>query len=128
LTSDVFTVCVETITVVRIQQPYLNIHITGLLISPIQFAWGPLAILCVISILSQSHYRHFYQIVVCVAHLYGVALYYATNWADSQFSGVSYSRPEFLYFWVYYAGFNLPWAIVPLGVFLMILSYSNATY
>lgn len=46
---------------------------------------------------------------MCVAHLYGVALYYATNW----FEGVSYSRPEFIYFWVYYVGFNMPWAVVP---------------
>lgn len=49
--------------------------------------------------------------VVCVAHLYGVTLYYATNWAE----GVSYSRPEFLYYWVYYAGFNAPWVFVPGG-------------
>jgi hypothetical protein len=33
-----------------------------------------------------------------------------------QFHGTSYSRPEFLYFWVYYVGFNAPWAIVPLGI------------
>ena len=24
-----------------------------------------------------------------------------------------YSRPEFLYYWVYYVGFNLPWVIAP---------------
>jgi cholestenol delta-isomerase len=93
LTSDVFTVCVETITVL---------------------AWGPLSILAVLCILRKSHHRHFYQIVVCIAHLYGVALYYATNWAEARFSGASYSRPEFLYYWVYYVGFNLPWAVVPL--------------
>lgn len=50
---------------------------------------------------------------MCVAHLYGVALYYLTNWAE----GVSYSRPEVLYFWVYYVGFNAPWATVPLCKF-----------
>ncbi|KAI9167415.1 Emopamil-binding [Paramyrothecium foliicola] len=93
LTSDIFTVCVETITV---------------------FAWGPLSLLSVICIVNQSATRHFYQIIVCTAHLYGVALYYATNWAEMHFSGVSYSRPEFLYFWIYYVGFNLPWAVVPL--------------
>ncbi|KAH6604231.1 ebp domain-containing [Trichoderma cornu-damae] len=92
LTSDIFTVCVETITV---------------------FAWGPLSLLTVFCICTNHPSRHLFQIVVCVAHLYGVALYYATNWAEQRFHGVSYSRPEFLYFWVYYVGFNAPWAIVP---------------
>ncbi|KAM0256455.1 hypothetical protein ACHAQJ_004980 [Trichoderma viride] len=92
LTSDVFTVCVETITT---------------------FAWGPLSLLTVLCICINHPSRHVFQIVVCVAHLYGVALYYATNWAEQRFHGVSYSRPEFLYFWVYYVGFNAPWAIVP---------------
>lgn len=54
--------------------------------------------------------RHACQIILCTAHLYGVALYYLTNWAE----GVSYSRPEFLYYWVYYVGLNAPWATVPL--------------
>ena len=74
-----------------------------------QLAWGPLSLLTLTAILSRSSIRHALQVVVCVAHLYGVALYYATNWLE----GVSYSRPEFLYFWVYYVGFNLPWAVVP---------------
>ncbi|KAL6694691.1 Emopamil-binding protein [Trichoderma pleuroticola] len=100
LTSDIFTVCVETITV---------------------FAWGPLSLITVICICTNHPSRHLFQIVVCVAHLYGVALYYATNWAEQRFHGVSYSRPEFLYFWVYYVGFNAPWAIVPF--FLLADSY-----
>lgn len=52
---------------------------------------------------------------MCTAHLYGVALYYLTNWNEWSIGGVQCSRPEFLYFWVYYVGFNLPWAVVPLG-------------
>lgn len=48
-----------------------------------------------------------------MAHLYGVALYYATSMCEFWFTGRSHSRPEPLYFWVYYVGFNLPWAIVP---------------
>ncbi|KAL6794672.1 Emopamil-binding protein [Trichoderma sp. SZMC 28013] len=100
LTSDIFTVCVETITV---------------------FAWGPLSLIAVLCICTNHPSRHFFQIVVCVAHLYGVALYYATNWAEQRFHGVSYSRPEFLYFWIYYVGFNAPWAIVPF--FLLADSY-----
>ncbi|KAL7795793.1 Emopamil-binding protein [Trichoderma ceciliae] len=102
LTSDIFTVCVETMTV---------------------FAWGPLSLLTVLCICINNPSRHLFQIVVCVAHLYGVALYYATNWTEQRFHGVSYSRPEFLYFWVYYVGFNAPWAIVPF--FLLQDSYSR---
>jgi hypothetical protein len=28
---------------------------------------------------------------------------------------MSHSRPEFRYYWVYYAGFNAPWVVVPIG-------------
>lgn len=66
-----------------------------------------------IAILRRSPTRHVSQAIICTAHLYGVALYYLTNWTESSFTGVSYSRPEFLYFWVYYVGFNAPWAVVP---------------
>ncbi|KAM0474382.1 hypothetical protein ACHAPX_007719 [Trichoderma viride] len=97
LTSDVFTVCVETITTM----------------CNCQLVWGPLSLLTVFCIRTNHPSRHVFQIIVCVAHLYGVALYYATNWAEQRFHGVSYSRPEFLYFWVYYVGFNAPWAIIP---------------
>jgi cholestenol delta-isomerase len=92
LTSDVFTVCVETITV---------------------FALGPLSLLAAISILNGSNARHFLQAMVCTSHLFSVSLYYSTSWTELQLLGVSYSRPEFLYFWIYYVGFNLPWAVVP---------------
>ncbi|KAK5989116.1 3-beta-hydroxysteroid-Delta(8),Delta(7)-isomerase [Cladobotryum mycophilum] len=93
LTSDLFTVCIETITV---------------------FAWGPLSLLAFLTIISNASSRHLFQVVICMAHLYGVTLYYATNWAESRFHGTYYSRPEFMYFWVYYVGFNAPWAVVPL--------------
>ncbi|KAF7542583.1 hypothetical protein G7Z17_g11455 [Cylindrodendrum hubeiense] len=92
LTNDVFTISVETITAI---------------------AWGPLSWLTVRGILANSPSRHVTQLIVCVAHLYGVALYYLTNWMEGQMYGVAYSRPEFLYYWVYYIGFNMPWAIVP---------------
>ncbi|ODA82594.1 hypothetical protein RJ55_01101 [Drechmeria coniospora] len=92
LTSDVFTVCIETITV---------------------YVWGPLCLLTSAAILGDSPFRHVSQAVVCTAHLYGVALYYATSWTDYRFHGTEHSRPEFLYYWVYYIGFNLPWVIVP---------------
>lgn len=105
-----FTVCVETITVVS-----PSVLTSSTYANKRKFCWGPLSCLAAVSILNRSHSRHFYQIIVCTAHLYGVALYYATNWADFRASGVSYSRPEFLYYWVYYVGFNMPWAVVPFG-------------
>nr|RBQ97181.1 hypothetical protein FVER53263_07040 [Fusarium verticillioides] len=94
LTHDIFTVSVETITCL---------------------AWGPLSFLAVVGILRDWHSRHVVQVIVCTAHVYGVALYYLTNWNESRVHGVAYSRPETVYFWIYYVGFNLPWAIVPLG-------------
>ncbi|KAG6313833.1 hypothetical protein E4U22_000604 [Claviceps purpurea] len=97
LTLDVFTVCIEFITV---------------------FVWGPLSWLTLFAILRDSPFRHVGQVIVCTAHLFGVALYYGTNWGDYRASGVSYSRPEVLYYWVYYAGFNAPWVVVPVVLLL----------
>ncbi|KAJ4254711.1 hypothetical protein NW757_005040 [Fusarium falciforme] len=93
LTHDVFTISVETITAL---------------------AWGPLCLLTVVSIIHGSRSRHVAQVIVCTAHAYGVALYYLTNFNESRMHGVAYSRPETLYFWIYYVGFNFPWAVVPL--------------
>ncbi|ATY67395.1 EBP domain [Cordyceps militaris] len=104
LTGDLFTLCIETITV---------------------FAWGPLSLCTMLAILTRSPSRHFLQVLICMAHLYGVLLYYSTNWVDYRFSGISYSRPEFLYYWVYYVGFNAPWFFVPLG--LLYDSWSHIT-
>ncbi|ETS80467.1 hypothetical protein PFICI_07996 [Pestalotiopsis fici W106-1] len=96
LTSDPFMLSVESITV---------------------FLWGPLSFLCAVSIVAASPLRHPLQIIMCMAHLYGVALYYSTSLVETHFTGRSHSRPEFLYFWVYYVGFNFPWVVVP--AFLM---------
>lgn len=52
---------------------------------------------------------------MCVGHLYGVALYYSTSLTERAMVGTMHSRPEFLYFWVYYVGFNAPWVVVPAG-------------
>ncbi|KAJ4202892.1 hypothetical protein NW767_005649 [Fusarium falciforme] len=93
LTHDVFTISVETITAL---------------------AWGPLCLLTVVGIIHGSRSRHVAQVIVCTAHAYGVALYYLTNFNESRMHGVAYSRPETLYFWIYYVGFNFPWAVVPL--------------
>ncbi|KAI0879615.1 Emopamil-binding protein [Hypoxylon argillaceum] len=104
LVSDFFMLSVESITV---------------------FFWGPLCLAAAITTARRSPSRHALRIIACVAHLYGVALYYATSQCEFYFTGRSHSRPEFLYFWVYYAGFNLPWAIVP--AFLLFDSVKTVT-
>ncbi|CAM1502909.1 Fc.00g076850.m01.CDS01 [Cosmosporella sp. VM-42] len=93
LTNDVFTISVETVTAL---------------------VWGPLSWLTFLSILTNARTRHVLQVIVCTAHLESVALYYMTNWTEQRLHGVAYSRPEALYFWVYYVGFNAPWAVMPL--------------
>jgi hypothetical protein len=62
--------------------------------------------------------------VVCVGHLYGVALYYGTCGFTEHMHGVSYSRPEGLYYWGYYVGMNAPWVVVPGCEFSFSLSLS----
>ncbi|GKT53904.1 emopamil binding protein [Colletotrichum tofieldiae] len=92
LTSDPFMLCVESFTVV---------------------VWGPLCWAIVITIAQRNYARYPLQIIMCVGHLYGVVLYYSTSLTEFYFNGVSHSRPDFLYFWVYYVGFNAPWVAVP---------------
>lgn len=41
-----------------------------------------------------------------MGQLYGDALYYATSFFDHAVNGISYSRPEALYFWCYFVGCN----------------------
>lgn len=80
-----------------------------------QTVWGPLCFATTVSISRGGGLRYPLQIIVSMAHLYGVALYYSTCYVNEKYRGLVYSRPEFLYFWVYYVGFNAPWVIVPAG-------------
>ncbi|KAJ9151725.1 Emopamil binding protein [Pleurostoma richardsiae] len=97
MTSDPFMLCVESITVLF---------------------WGPLCWAAAGCIATGNSLRYVLQVIVCLAHLYGVALYYSTCYAEYRYLGVSHSRPEFLYYWVYYVGFNLPWVVVPAIILL----------
>ncbi|KAF4783243.1 emopamil binding protein [Colletotrichum scovillei] len=92
LTSDPFMLCVESFTVIpaRMGPPLLG------------HCHTPSGTSCVTL-----------QIIMSVGHLYGVVLYYSTSLIELYSNGVSHSRPEFLYFWVYYIGFNAPWVVVP---------------
>ncbi|KAL1895549.1 hypothetical protein Cpir12675_003187 [Ceratocystis pirilliformis] len=80
---------------------------------PFMLVWGPLSLAVVAAIVLRSPLRILLTTLVSMGHLYGVVLYYSTCYVEHAFTGRSHSRPEFLYFWVYYAGCNIPWAIVP---------------
>ncbi|OOF95456.1 hypothetical protein ASPCADRAFT_130935 [Aspergillus carbonarius ITEM 5010] len=92
MTSDTLVLCMETITVLL---------------------WGPLCFLVACLILSQHPLRHPLQIIVCMSHLYGDVLYYATSLFDHYVHDRPYSRPEPYYFWVYYFLMNFIWIVVP---------------
>ncbi|KAK4179279.1 putative 3-beta-hydroxysteroid-Delta(8),Delta(7)-isomerase [Triangularia setosa] len=94
LTADPFMIWIETLTFL---------------------IWGPLSLLTVYLITAEQNApRHITQIVVCIGHLYGVALYYGTCHYIEKYQGLRYSRPEWVYYWGYYAGMNAPWGVVPL--------------
>ncbi|KAK0661168.1 putative 3-beta-hydroxysteroid-Delta(8),Delta(7)-isomerase [Cercophora samala] len=93
LTADPFMIWIETLTVL---------------------IWGPLSLLTIYFIATeQTALRHITQVVVCIGHLYGVALYYGTCHYVERYQGLRYSRPEWVYYWGYYAGMNAPWGVVP---------------
>ncbi|KAL2124414.1 hypothetical protein VTJ04DRAFT_779 [Mycothermus thermophilus] len=101
LSSDPFMLCIESLTLLL---------------------WGPLSLLSVVLTArstrrrsaTEQTVRHLTQAAVSVAHLYGAALYYGTCGFAEHIRGEVYSRPEFLYYWVYYAGMNAPWGVVPI--------------
>jgi len=75
--------------------------------------WGPLCFLIAIFITTSHPLRYPLQLIVSTGQLYGVILYYATSMFEHYYKGVVYSRPEFLYFWVYYFMMNFFWAVIP---------------
>lgn len=85
LTKNTFVLCVETLTVLL---------------------WGPGCFLVAALILQRSPWRYPLQIIVSMGQLYGDTLYYATSFFDHAVNGISYSRPEALYFWCYFVGCN----------------------
>jgi cholestenol Delta-isomerase len=78
-----------------------------------QALWGPLSFLTAYLILTDSPYRHPVQSLVSLGQAYGDVLYYATNTFDIYYRGLSYSRPEFIYFWFYYVIINSFWIVIP---------------
>jgi len=49
--------------------------------------------------------------MMCFAHIYGNVLYYTTTFLE----GCPHSRPEFLYFWIYFVGVNAFWLVTPIS-------------
>lgn len=80
-----------------------------------QFTWGPMCFVIAYMILKAHPLRHPLQIIVCVGQMYGLILYYATSMFDHYYNEIAYSRPEFLYFWVYYFAVNFIWMVLPGG-------------
>jgi hypothetical protein len=78
-----------------------------------QFTWGPLCFIVAAFITTSHPLRHPLQIIVCVGQIYGLILYYATSMFDHYYKAVTYSRPEFLYFWGYYFFMNFIWMVFP---------------
>ncbi|KAJ1959465.1 hypothetical protein GGI12_004323 [Dipsacomyces acuminosporus] len=74
------------------------------------FFVGPMCWLTVHGIYARSALRHVSQLVVCVLHLYSVALYYGTELIAPE----SNCRPEPLYYYGYFVAMNAPWVLVPL--------------
>jgi hypothetical protein len=111
LTSDPFVLCMETVTAVRLPPPPLPPPAN--IIAGQKFTWGPICLLLPFLIVKSHPLRHPLQIIVCVGQIYGLILYYATSMFDHYYTGVTYSRPEFLYFWFYYFFMNFIWMVFP---------------
>jgi cholestenol Delta-isomerase len=126
LTSDPFVLCMETVTAVCLPcfPPSYSFphHVPNFptpqssnksLTAQTQFTWGPICLLLPFLITNSHPLRHPLQIIVCVGQIYGLILYYATSMFDHYYKEVTYSRPEFLYFWGYYFFMNFIWMVFP---------------
>ncbi|KAI0231903.1 3-beta-hydroxysteroid-Delta(8),Delta(7)-isomerase [Lamellibrachia satsuma] len=91
LTSDTFTVCMESITC------YID---------------GPLAFLAVYAFLYKRPYRHIVQITLSLCQVYGAVLYFLTELKDDFVHGEMWHP---LYFWFYFVFMNSLWIVIPLG-------------
>jgi cholestenol Delta-isomerase len=91
-TQNAFVLCMETITAI---------------------CWGPLSFVVAWTITKENPLRSPLQAIVSLGHLYGDVLYFATSLFDHYILGLSYSRPEPLYFWGYFVFLNAVWIVVP---------------
>jgi cholestenol Delta-isomerase len=94
LTSDAFTLCMETITA---------------------FVWGPMCYVIALFVAQEHPLRYPLQLIVSLGQIYGDLLYYATAMFDHYFRGVTYYRPESYYWWGYFFFLNFIWIVIPGG-------------
>lgn len=92
-----------------------------------QFTWGPICFFVAAFITTSHPLRHPLQIIVCVGQIYGLILYYATSMFDHYYNEVTYSRPEFLYFWGYYFFMNFIWMVIPGSRFAFLFKGARLT-
>lgn len=97
LTSDTFTVCMETVTTVL---------------------WGPLSILAAYFIAIDHPARHPLQALISFGQIYGDILYLSTSFFDEAYRQTAYSRPEPFYYYGYFIFLNAIWLVIP-GLLLL---------
>lgn len=73
------------------------------------FLWGPLCPLLVYGIFNAKPWRYTLMVIVSAGQIYGDVLYYGTCYLE----GFVHSRPELLYFWIYFVIVNAIWIVVP---------------
>ncbi len=73
------------------------------------FLVGPLCFVATHGILKNRPWRWVLSLVVSVCQVYGDVLYYGTCFLE----GFVHSRPEPLYFWVYFVLLNALWVVIP---------------
>ncbi|XP_072034047.1 emopamil-binding protein-like [Amphiura filiformis] len=75
------------------------------------FFGAVLAVFIIEAIFNPKWYRHYLQICVCMAYLYGDAMYFgAEMWSGCE----NLATDDKYYFWVYLIFFNFLWVIFPL--------------
>jgi len=83
---------------------------------------GPLCILLMYAMVKKAPYRHFWQIVLCVAELYGGWITFCPEWLTGN-QNLSTGNP--IHLWLYLVFFNGVWVVIP--ALLMWQSYNAIT-
>ncbi|RUS24132.1 Emopamil binding protein-domain-containing protein [Jimgerdemannia flammicorona] len=76
------------------------------------FIIGPLSFLTAHAIFSNLPTRHLLQFTTSLSHFFSCTLYLLVDVIE----GSRHSRPESLYYWVYFVGFNSPWIVIPIAL------------
>ena len=79
-----------------------------------QLTLGPLSLATAYLTTRQHPLRYSLGLVVSAGHVYSDLLYFMTATYAERKHGIAYSRPELVYFWIYYVFMNALWIVVPL--------------